>query len=183
MYNIIMIILVGASASGKTEIAKKLISNHDFSKVVTYTTREKRVGEKAGVDYHFISTERFLSLKDKKHFLETTYYNNNYYGTTYDQIGLNKVLIIDPAGLKIYKELNDPSIVSFFIDVPEHIRKERMIKRGDDLKIIEERLILDREQFSFTNLGTTDFVIEYNDQALTELAIDINTKYLSKVKL
>jgi guanylate kinase len=108
-----MIVLVGASASGKTEIAKKLVSSYGFSKVVTYTTRNKRPNEKIGVDYHFVSEKSFLDKKKKGFFLETTLYNGNYYGTSYDELGINKVLIVDPNGLKSYSDLHDKSIISF----------------------------------------------------------------------
>ena len=40
-----MIILIGPSASGKTEIAKYLISTFSFNKFVTTTTRTPRIGE------------------------------------------------------------------------------------------------------------------------------------------
>ena len=76
-----MIVLIGASASGKTEVAKTLIAKKGFSKIVTYTTREIRPSEVNGVDYHFVTKEKFLELKNDNFFLETTTYNNNFYGT------------------------------------------------------------------------------------------------------
>jgi guanylate kinase len=42
-----MLILVGPSASGKTEIANILISNYKMKNVVTYTTRPIRINEVA----------------------------------------------------------------------------------------------------------------------------------------
>ena len=49
-----MVILVGASASGKSVVAKDMIKRYGFSKVVTYTTRSIRVGEVNNIDYHFL---------------------------------------------------------------------------------------------------------------------------------
>ena len=46
-----MIILVGPSASGKTEIAKILIKEYGYQKFVTTTTRNIRINEKDNVDY------------------------------------------------------------------------------------------------------------------------------------
>ena len=83
-----MIVLIGASASGKTEIAKTLIAKKGFSKIVTYTTREIRPSEVNGVDYHFVTKEKFLELKNDNFFLETTTYNNNFYGTPKNDLGL-----------------------------------------------------------------------------------------------
>ena len=59
-----MIILVGASASGKSVVVKKMIEKYNFKKVVTYTTRDIRVGEVNDVDYHFVSCEDFLNKKN-----------------------------------------------------------------------------------------------------------------------
>ncbi len=48
-----MIILVGASASGKTEVAKLLARKYGIRKVVTHSTRPLRSGEVNAVDYLF----------------------------------------------------------------------------------------------------------------------------------
>ena len=56
-----MIILVGASASGKTEIAK-ILYKKGYKKCVTTTTRQIRPSEVNGIDYHFITKEDFNKL-------------------------------------------------------------------------------------------------------------------------
>ena len=54
-----MLVLVGPSASGKTEATKLLIEKYNLKKLVTYTTRKIRVNEVNGKDYHFISVDEF----------------------------------------------------------------------------------------------------------------------------
>ena len=81
-----MIILVGASASGKTEVAKYLKQHYGIKKVVTHTTRSMRTNEVDGVDYHFVDKQTFLALKNQNYFVEVTNYNNNYYGTSRDEV-------------------------------------------------------------------------------------------------
>ena len=76
-----MLILIGPSASGKTEVAKLLAKKYNITKIVTYTTRTPRVNEVNGVDYNFVSVEEFAKLTEENFFVETTYYNSNYYGT------------------------------------------------------------------------------------------------------
>ena len=64
-----MIILIGPSASGKTEVVKYLVNNYGYTKLVTNTTREKGIGEIDGKDYNFITREDFLSkLKNNEFF-------------------------------------------------------------------------------------------------------------------
>ena len=52
-----MIILIGPSASGKTEIAQILEKKYNLKKVITHTTREKRINEKDNIDYYFVNKE------------------------------------------------------------------------------------------------------------------------------
>lgn len=177
-----MIVLIGASASGKTEVAKRLISEYSFSKIVTYTTRPKRKNEVNGKDYHFVTKDKFLKLKDKKFFLETTEYNENFYGTPLNEIALNKVLIIEPIGFKELKKLKDPSIISFYITGSEENRRRHMIERGDNIEDVEKRIINDRKTFSYKNIGNTSFVIEGDNLTITEMAEEIFEKYIKKVK-
>lgn len=55
-----MLILMGRTASGKTLVRDKLVKNHGFNSVVTYTTRPMRKDEIPDVTYHYISEEDFL---------------------------------------------------------------------------------------------------------------------------
>ena len=95
-----MIVLAGASASGKTEVAKELAKKYGITKVITTTTRKMRVGEVNGRDYFFVSKEEFEKMLMDNRFVEYTYYNDNLYGSTKDQIAPNKCVVIDPAGLR-----------------------------------------------------------------------------------
>ena len=50
-----MLILIGKTASGKDTILNQLVKKHGYKKIVTYTSRPMRKGEKQDVTYHFIS--------------------------------------------------------------------------------------------------------------------------------
>ena len=58
-----MLVIVGASASGKTEIANILVSQFSYTKSVTTTTRQKRVHEIDDIHYHFVSLALLLRMK------------------------------------------------------------------------------------------------------------------------
>lgn len=176
-----MIVLIGASASGKTEVAKTLIAKKGFSKIVTYTTREIRPSEVNGVDYHFVTKEKFLELKNDNFFLETTTYNNNFYGTPKNDLGLNKVIILEPNGFKALKGINDPTIISFYILDSEENRRRHMLERGDDPVKVEERIENDRREFSYKNIGSTTFVIQGDNLTISQISNQVYEKYMGKI--
>lgn len=177
-----MIILVGASASGKTEVCKALCYKYGFKKFITTTTREKRSNEIDGVDYFFISKEEFDKRIKEDKFIEYVNYNGNFYGTEKNQIDDKCVLIVEPAGLKAFKNLNNSHIISFLLVARESIRKDRMIFRGDDISQIEARLKLDETSFNKKAVGHVDFTIPSDATGIIELAELIYKLYLGKIK-
>ena len=177
-----MIILVGASASGKTEVAKELKKKYDIQKVVTHTTRSCRIHEIPDVDYHFVDTDLFLKLKDENYFVETTQYNGNYYGTSKKEIADNKCLIVDPNGLHAFQALHDPHIVSFLLIASEKLRRQRMASRGDTTINIEKRIENDRVSFSKENIGTIDYIIDTETLSIEEVTTLVMKYYQEKLK-
>ncbi len=148
-----MIILTGISGSGKTTVAK-ILQDHGYKRVVTYTTRPLRTedGEKDGVDYHFISEEKFLALKAKNFFAETAEYNASFghcfYGSArIDYTDGDKVIVLNPFGVKAIRENGIPGDI-FWLDMPEEICRKRLLARGDDPAEVARRAITDREDFA-----------------------------------
>ncbi len=174
-----MIVLAGASASGKTEVAKELAKKYGVTKVITTTTRKMRVGEINGHDYFFVSKERFLEMIKEDKFVEYTIYNENYYGSTKDQIAPSKCVVIDPAGLRAYIALNDPNIVTFFLDTQEKVRYERMIQRGDKEEDAKVRIEHDRIAFKPDNIADVDCHVDSQNFNIEEVTNYIYKKYLA----
>jgi len=177
-----MILLVGASASGKTEIAKYLRAKYGIVKAITHTSRAPRVGEKDGVDYFFVSESEFLKLMAEHKLVEHTYYNGHYYGCSKSQVNDDKCVVVDPNGLKNFLALQDPRLITFFLEAPEAVREKRMVGRGDDPKLIQERLINDRTAFSRGKIEPTDFTIETGDRSIEAIGDDIYQKYMVELK-
>ncbi len=176
-----MIVLVGASASGKTEVARALKNKYGLTKIITHTTRAMREKEIDGVDYHFVSVEDFLNLKKDNYFVETTEYNGNYYGTSRKEIEDNKVLVVDPNGLHAFVALGDHRIVTFFLNAAESTREKRMLLRGDHPEAIQKRLENDKTDFSYNNVGRTDFVIDTEKISVEEVADSIYKLYIGRL--
>ena len=80
--NNIMVILSSPSGAGKTTITKKIQQKYQSFKIsVSHTTRKPRPNEIDGVDYYFVSQEKFKKLIDEKKFYEHAKIFDNYYGT------------------------------------------------------------------------------------------------------
>src|SRR5574344_568009 len=176
-----MIILCGASASGKSEICKSLCFNFGYVKFVTTTTRSKRVGEVNGVDYNFISIEEFENKIKNNEFIEYVKYNNNYYGTEKKSIGDHAALITEPNGLRKFMQLNNPHIISFFLICDEKVRRQRMINRLDKKADIEARIKNDRVNFLILKDTKLDFLINTSDDSTLAYAQNINQLYQNKL--
>lgn len=176
-----MLVLIGPSASGKTEVAKMLISMHKMEKLITYTTRAMRFGERDGVDYHFVSVAGFNALKDKNEFIETTYYNGNYYGSRKKDVAMNKVVVLDPSGLAQYNKILGDEIISVFLKTPAELRINRMRIRGDSEDNIKKRITSDAVVFQKENITKANCIIENNNNiSLETLADFIYNYYISE---
>lgn len=171
-----MILLVGASASGKSVVARKLIENYGYKKIVTYTTREIRNDEENGVDYHFISKDEFIKKINESFFIEYAIYNDNYYGTALKDLKGLKVLIVEPNGANVYinKLKNDVKVV--YLEASEEVRKERMFQRGDKEESINNRLISDNDYFKKDNIKRIDLSVDTSCYSVDEIASLINSK-------
>ena len=80
--NNIMVILSSPSGAGKTTITKKIQQKYQSFKIsVSHTTRKPRPNEVDGVDYYFVTHEKFKQLIDEGKFYEYAKIFDNYYGT------------------------------------------------------------------------------------------------------
>ncbi len=172
-----MIALIGASASGKTEIAKILASKYGISKVVTTTTRPMRIGEVDGRDYFFVSQEEFNKRINDGRFVEYINYNNNFYGSQKDQIADDKCLVVEPHGLNKYRLLKDNHIVIFHLLASEKTRFNRMLLRGDSKENAESRIIKDRIEFADEKIGKCDYTIDTENLSINDIADYIYSHY------
>ncbi|MFP4479092.1 MAG: guanylate kinase [Candidatus Izemoplasmatales bacterium] len=172
-----MLVLVGPSASGKTESAKIMINRYHISRVVTCTTRPKRLNEIDGFDYHFLSEEAFLIKKAQGYFIETTEYNGFYYGTPKNELGDDKFIILEPKGLQSFLKL-DIDLVSIFLKTKEDIRIQRMKQRKDKIKDIKARIEEDRKEFDLDQIEGLDLVIDTTNLTLSEVADLIYKNYI-----
>ena len=177
-----MLILCGASASGKTVTALNLQKRFGLVKAITTTTRAMREGEKDGVDYFFISKEEFEKRLKAGKFVESSLYNGNYYGCGKDQVDDNKVIVLDPNGLHAFQALNDPRVITVLLICDPKKREERMVGRGDKKEKIEERLKNDQFDFSLDKVRGVHLVVHTDNKNIDQVADEIYSFYQSKMR-
>lgn len=160
------IIVVGAGASGKN-YAVELLKEIGMTYGPSYATREIRNNETNGIDYNFISREEFEKMISNREFIEYNYFNNNYYGTTKNQFYKNaNLFILSPNVIESLSEKDRNESYIIFFDMPKHIIKERLFKRGMSEKNVNERLKADEimlKDFNDYNLKVTDPKFEVVD--------------------
>jgi len=171
-----MMILIGASASGKTEVARVLIEQFNYKKCITTTTRAMREGEIDGVSYHFVDKETFLKLKEENAFVESMEYQNEFYGLQVKDIIPEGVVILDPIGANEVIRLKKEVFV-VYMETSEALREKRMIQRGDAIDMIKMRLQSDALLFNKQNLHKIDIIVENENQSLMEIAAMIDKVY------
>ena len=155
-----MIILCGHSGSGKDSLMNRVVELTKLKPVVSYTTRKIRVNETEGISYKFITDEEFTKKFTEGFFQETAEYRDWLYGMAREDCGDDKIVVVNPCGLRSLKR-NHIDTISFFIDVPERERLIRLANRGDDITELTRRLISDRDTFRDVEFEV-DYII-YND--------------------
>lgn len=154
-----LLIIGGKSGSGKDSVVKEFEKN-GWKKIIKYTNRPKREGEIDGVDYHFISIELMETIPFifKQSFIVANG-DTWYYGFPMEHIILpdNKndkyITIMTPfeynSFLNMTKEFKiiGKDFISVQIDIPDDIRRERLIKRGDNIEEINRRIKADNKDF------------------------------------
>lgn len=154
-----MICIVGPSATGKTTVAKLIADMPQFHRIITYTTRSPREGERNGVDYHFVSQDAFDLMKLKNEFAEYAEYNGWHYGTAKKDCLDNGIIVVTPKGLRNLKKNTDLKITSFYFRVP---RRDCLIKSLETRENIDEciaRSLRDIGQFDGVE-EEVDYVID-----------------------
>ncbi len=164
-----LIIITGPSGVGKGTVVKELLDrNKDIWLSISATTRNPRVGEKDGLNYYFISEERFKDMIDKKEFLEWAQFAGNYYGTPLSTVnekiekGFIVLLEIEVEGAKQIKEKFPESLSIFLLPPSKEELEKRIRNRGTEKEeAIDKRL--SRANYEIASSDQFDFVLTNHD--------------------
>jgi len=164
-----LFVVSAPSGAGKTTVVERLVQTTPGLRMSrSYTSRPARPGEADGVDYHFVSRERFEAMIAGDQFLEWAEIFGNLYGTsTVDteralHEGADLVLVIDVQGARQVRRHRLP-VVSVFVLPPSFDALQQRLrgrsKDSDDQ--IRRRLDVAREEVNAVN--EYDYVV-VNDE-------------------
>ncbi|WP_026662189.1 guanylate kinase [Butyrivibrio proteoclasticus] len=172
-------LLMGKSTSGKDTIYKYLIQDEELGlkKIVPYTTRPMRDGEKDGAEYYFKNEQEYQQLKDAEKIIEERTYHTKYgewrYFTVDDgQIDLAKGDYLVIGTLESYCSFRDyfgqEIVAPVLINVDTKIRLHRALDREDkqeNPKYDEmcRRFLADEEDFSEDKISEAGVTRRFNN--------------------
>lgn len=190
MRNGTLFIVAAPSGAGKTSLVKALLQRMEDIRVsVSYTTRAPRPREQDGIDYHFVSPDRFGAMVAEGAFLEHATVFDRSYGTGRDWVmrqlaaGTDVILEIDWQGARQVRTAF-PGNVGVFILPPSRDELERRLRaRGQDGDDIIQRRMRDA-QSEMSHYDEFDYVIinEDFDRALSELMAVVVAQRLRREK-
>lgn len=141
-------VITAPSGTGKTTIIKKILphlKNVSFS--ISATTRKQRPGEIDGVDYFFISKEKFEEEIKNDAFVEWQNFYDNYYGTHKKIIeetiaqGRNILLDVEVKGALNLKEIFPESTLIFILPPSiEELEKRLGTRNTENEKDLQKRI-------------------------------------------
>jgi guanylate kinase len=135
----LLFIVSAPSGTGKTTLVERLVqcvANLRMSR--SYTSRAARAGEQDGVDYNFISRERFEVMIGEQAFLEWADVFGSYYGTAAADTeaalarGEDVVLVIDVQGARQVRSRNCEVVSIFVLPPSSTILEQRLRGRSKD---------------------------------------------------
>jgi guanylate kinase len=135
----LLFIVSAPSGTGKTTLVERLVRevpNLHLSR--SYTSRPARAGERPGVDYNFITRDRFEAMVGEAAFLEWADVFGNYYGTCADDTevclarGEDVVLVIDVQGARQVRTRGIETVGIFVLAPSAAVLEQRLRGRSKD---------------------------------------------------
>lgn len=145
----ILVIISGFSGAGKGTIVSGLMDNYpeELALSISATTRAPRANEKEGVNYFYVTKERFEEMIARDELIEHAQFVDHFYGTpkayVEEQMGNNKSVILEiemQGALQIKQKL--PQVCLIFVSTPNaEVLKKRLTERNtESQEVIAKRL-------------------------------------------
>ena len=143
-----LIVVSAPSGTGKSTVLHALMEKRNTLRFsVSATTRSPRAGETEGVDYFFVTKERFQEMVRRDAFLEYAEYVGNCYGTPREPVdalrdqGYDVYLDIDVQGAMQVRQRCADALLIFLAPPSFEELERRLVARGTDgPDVIQKRL-------------------------------------------
>jgi guanylate kinase len=175
----LLVVISGPSGVGKDSVLRSLKElGLPFRFVPTMNTRARRPDEVDGVDYHFVSTEQFITLLERGELLEHALVYGDYKGIPKQPVrealvsGLDVVLRVDVQGAATIKRLIPQAVFIFLTTGSEAELIDRLSQRKtetpDSLRL---RIATAREEMQ--RIPEFDYVVVNREDHLDNAVQDV----------
>lgn len=173
--------LSAPSGTGKTTVAKKLLRcMPNMQQSISWNTRAKRAEETDGVDYVFVSEQKFLQHQNADGFVETIEVYGTWRGTPKGPLeqnmhdGRDTICVIEWNGVRALKELYGKDVVSVFLYPPSlEVLRNRLLFRAQDsaeeMKRRMQKAQAELETGQYYDYGVVNDVLEECVQTLQHI--------------
>lgn len=189
----LLVVISAPSGNGKDTIINALLKIIPNSvRFVTTTSRPLRPGNENGVDYYFVTKDKFEEKIKNNDFLEYNFYAGNYYGT--EKKLLKDLLLkysvifcaVEINGKNNFDKTNVENLSIFLLPDNLEILKNRIRQRGGITeKLLEERMKI--AQYEIENSFNYNYRVINKDGKLDEtvdkLAKIINSTLNKKLNI
>jgi guanylate kinase len=150
----LLFIVSAPSGAGKTTLVERLVEQVPRLKMSrSYTSRPARDGETDGVDYNFVSRERFEAMIAAGEFLECAEVFGNLYGTCAADTerllaaGIDVMLVIDVQGARKVRSRGIETTAIFVMPPSMDVLEQRLRGRSKDSEAaIQRRLEVAKQE-------------------------------------
>lgn len=170
----LMIVLSGPSGVGKDAVLKELQKRDlPLHFVITVNSRAPREDEKEGVDYFFISRDKFEQMIANDELVEYAKVYQDYKGVPKAQVqkalasGKDVILRLDVQGAGRIKNLNPEAVLIFLVPASTQEWFERLQKRGTE-STESFQVRIDTVQKELESLPIFDYVVVNREGRLKE---------------
>ena len=143
----LLIVVSGPSGVGKGTVLAEILKDENIFYSVSATTRNPREGEVDGVNYHFLTKEKFEELIADNGMLEYAKYCDNYYGTPRKAVedklaeGKDVILEIEVQGAMNVKKSFPEAMMVFILPPSVSELRRRLNKRGTETEEVVNKRV------------------------------------------